>query len=186
MDNTCNAQLSTDLPNSGLASNERSSSLLNEVRTCTQSPDMQKSVALMGRLDRAACAICDTIRSRRGNRCNHCRADTETRDSDGKCFSTSHQYATTGQPTPATNLPYSTIPSSPIRDITINHRQRHSITWSCGALFPVAPQRWQRALKVLTMFTSREPNFANIAANSCWRNVPKNLIKMLNSKDSCS
>ena len=40
----------------------------------------QESVALLRQLDRAACEICGTVRSRRGNRCNHCRTDTATRD----------------------------------------------------------------------------------------------------------
>ena len=39
-----------------------------------------QSVAQLRQLDRAACEICGTIRSRRRNRCNQCRADTRTRD----------------------------------------------------------------------------------------------------------
>ena len=41
-----------------------------------------ESVAQLRQLDRAACVICDTIRSRQCNRCNHCRADTAPRNQD--------------------------------------------------------------------------------------------------------
>ena len=40
----------------------------------------QESVVQLKQLDRAACVFCGTTRSRRGNRCSHCKKDTETRD----------------------------------------------------------------------------------------------------------
>ena len=37
-------------------------------------------VAQLLQLDRAACVLCDTLRSQRCNRCCHCKKDTPTRD----------------------------------------------------------------------------------------------------------
>ena len=98
------------------------------------------------------CDICGAIRSRRGNRCSHCRADTPTRDTVvGNMFQDrrqpGHQDTTTSQPlslpppslllasSTTTNLPLgsqpipegeplddSLIPNSPIRDIVITGR----------------------------------------------------------------
>ena len=79
----------------------------------------QESVAQQRQLDRAACAICGTIRSRRGNRCNHFRADTATLDvvdmlvgdifEDGR--QQVHQDAAASQP----NFLHLPISSQPIR-----------------------------------------------------------------------
>ena len=41
---------------------------------------LQESVAQLRQLDRAACVLCDTIRSWRCHRCSHCRRNTPTRD----------------------------------------------------------------------------------------------------------
>ena len=50
-----------------------------------------ESVAQLRQLVRAARVVCGHIRSRRGNRCNHCRADTATRDLViGTCPRVSH------------------------------------------------------------------------------------------------
>ena len=46
----------------------------------------QESVAQLLQLDRVACAMCGTTRSRRGNRCNHCQIDTATRDTVGNIY----------------------------------------------------------------------------------------------------
>ena len=94
-------------------------------------PLTQESVAQLRQLDRAACVICGTIRSRRGNRCNHCKAGTATRDIIvGDIFQErrqpGHRSATTCRPTLHPSkviLPDdSLLPNSPIRDIVITER----------------------------------------------------------------
>ena len=70
---------------------------------------IRESVAELRQLDRAACVICGTIRSRRGNHCNHCRADSATRDIFvGDVFQGA--------------LDDSPLPNSPLRDIVITER----------------------------------------------------------------
>ena len=64
-----------------------------------------ESVAQLRQLDRAVCVICGTLRSRRGHRCSHCRADTATRDLViGNIFhhrrQPGHQDVTANRPTP--------------------------------------------------------------------------------------
>ena len=62
-----------------------------------------------------------TIRSRRGNRCNHCRAGSLTRDLViGDSGPTRHSPPVGSQPVPpGEQLDESPIPISPIRDIVI-------------------------------------------------------------------
>ena len=105
-------------------------------------PLIQESVAQFRQMDRAACVTGGTVRSRRGNRCNHCTADIATRDTlVGDIFqdrrqsghqdaaanqSNPHRWPVSSQPIPQGDLPDdSPLPNNPIRDIVLtdHHKQ---------------------------------------------------------------
>ena len=102
------------------------------------------SVAQLRQIDLAACVICGAVRSRRGNRCNHCRADTATRvlvienvSQDRR--QPGHQELIAAGPSPQTSCRFpvppgtplddSPTPSSPVRDIVTTESEWRTISW---------------------------------------------------------
>ena len=155
----------------------------------------QESVAQLRQLDGTACVICGTIRSRRGNRCNHCRTDTATRDRVvGKKFQdrrqpdhpgattslpTRHPLSTRSQPIPQGEpLDESPLPNGP----NPRHESSRSVTHSCLATFTEL-QRWpvreplfplrERAWREPSVVTSPPPSCADIAADDCGPKFPR-------------
>ena len=126
---------------------------------------LQESVAQLRQLDRAACVFCGTIRSRRGNRCDHCKKDTATWDiAVGDIFQhrrqPGDQDAAASPPNPhQTPLSSQPVPA-PFRTAQSATSLSQSQTGSCSptsaepqqwpfraALYPGTPPRGQRALK---------------------------------------
>ena len=131
-------------------------------------------------LDRGACLVCGTIRSRRGNRGNHCRADTTTRDRR----QTGHQEHPSSGPSthrkprsrfrPETRW-MTAQPLSRVRDITVtesdaeiqgelDRASARAIGVSCRG----TPQPGQRAKKERSMVISPQQSCAVIGAESFW------------------
>ena len=112
----------------------------------------QGSVA---QLDRAACVNCGTIRSRRGNRCNHCKTNTATRDMfvgdifqdrrqsghrDAAASQSNPHQPISPQPIPPGDPPDdSPLPNSPIRDIVTTERDAQllgDLRWASSMATP--------------------------------------------------
>ena len=138
----------------------------------------QESVAQLRQLDRAACVICGTIRSRRGSRCNHCK--TASRDINvGDVFQDRRQpghQSATSRPTPHQPSPKGSqriAQGDPLGDSPL-HRKAQPGT-SLSQIIPrrcsstSTPPRWQRALREPSTATGPGPSCAEIAADYCWR-----------------
>ena len=87
----------------------------------------QESVAQLRQLDWAAFVFCGTVRSRWGNRCNHCKTDTATQNMKvGHVFQNRRQL---GHPVAATSWPFTHLTAASARRalwMTDHFRQRET------------------------------------------------------------
>ena len=153
-----------------------------EIREQALTPE---SIAQLRQLDRRACVVRGAVRSRRGNRCNHCRVGIATRvgnlfqDRRRPCHqehasggAANHRLLEAPQPTPRDDSP---APDSPVRDIAM----RESDTEMLGELrraSAVAIPRcvvsryataWERAWKERSMVISPGQSRFGIGAGFC-------------------
>ena len=166
---------------------------------------IQDSVAQLRHLDRAACVLCDTIRSRRCHRCSYCKSDTPTRDfSVGDAFQgrqpghqdaapkgmpTAHQPPRSSQPVPPGDLlDDSPLPNCSIRDIVLTERDKQSLADLRRASAMAFPRckisrhatAWAESLEGTISVHQSCACCADIVAACCWLRSQKALTETQN------